>query len=210
MLERLAGVRVANAHGANPRVELVLQDDRGRLAVHPLAVGAALGGRRRAAGTAALHRPQALLGAMARQALVAERDRPARKRRERSAAQARVLSTIAPSAPDASSGSPTTSCSSASPATRRRAAASAETLSPRGTVARARARGPGSSAAATPIRRSPRSIPISRVTWSSGRRPMGLEAPPAAATPAPIADGRDSGTGLAPGARDRRRRRHRF
>ena len=57
-----------------PGVELVLEDDGGGLAVDPGAVRVALGGRRRAARAAALHRSEALLGEMAGQTLVAERD----------------------------------------------------------------------------------------------------------------------------------------
>ena len=85
-----------------------------------------------------------------------------------SAAQARVERAIVPSTPEASSGRPTTS-STASPVTRRRSAATSSAGSaPRLTVASGRARGPGSSAMATPMRRSPRSIPSVWVTCRSG------------------------------------------
>ena len=55
-----------------PCVELILEDDRRRLAVDPGPIGVALGLARRAAGPAALHRTQAALGEVAGQALVAE------------------------------------------------------------------------------------------------------------------------------------------
>ena len=56
-------------------VELVLEDDRRRLAIDPRAIGVALGLARRSARPAAFHRPEAGLGEVAAQPLVAECDR---------------------------------------------------------------------------------------------------------------------------------------
>ena len=73
----------ANRHPSAARerpgagIELVLQDDRGRLAVDPRPVDVALGSRRRAARATAFHRSQALFGEMAGETLIAERDRQA-------------------------------------------------------------------------------------------------------------------------------------
>lgn len=60
-----------------PGIELVLEDDRGRLPINAGAMSIALGGRRRTARSTAFHRAQALFGEMAGQALIAERDRQA-------------------------------------------------------------------------------------------------------------------------------------
>jgi hypothetical protein len=61
--------------GLGPRVQLVLEDDRGRFTIDTATVGLALRSGRWATGPAAFHRPEPLLGKMARQSLVAEHDR---------------------------------------------------------------------------------------------------------------------------------------
>ncbi len=71
------GHRLDSRPGAG--VELVLEDDRGGLAVDPGPVGVTLGRRRRTTGPAPLHGTEPFLGKMAGQALIAERDRQAHK-----------------------------------------------------------------------------------------------------------------------------------
>ena len=64
--------RVRDDAGPGASVELILEDDRGRLAVDASPIGVALGLRRRPARPASLHRTQAVLGEVAGQALVAK------------------------------------------------------------------------------------------------------------------------------------------
>ena len=72
----LSGVSIGGSgHGrteSRPCVELILEDDRGGLPIHAGPVGVALGLRGRPARPAALHRTEAVLRELARQALVAK------------------------------------------------------------------------------------------------------------------------------------------
>jgi len=61
--------------GRRARVELVLEDDRRGLAVDPGTIPVSLGPSRGTTRSAPFHRPQASLGKVAGEALVAERDR---------------------------------------------------------------------------------------------------------------------------------------
>ena len=64
-------------------VELVLEDDRGSLAIDPGAIGVALHSRRRPAGTAPFHGTHPRFGEVARQTLVAEGYRQTQDRGDR-------------------------------------------------------------------------------------------------------------------------------
>jgi len=60
--------------GCGPGVKLILEDDRSRFAIDAAAICLALRSGRRPTGPATFHRPESLLGEMARQSLVAEHD----------------------------------------------------------------------------------------------------------------------------------------
>ena len=94
-LRRRAGSRRLESSRARPGpgVELVLEDDRGCLAVDPGPMGRPLGGAGRSARPAALHRTDPALGDVAGQPLVPEVDRDAREQRRIGATQARVIAT---------------------------------------------------------------------------------------------------------------------
>ena len=220
MLERsVAGGCVADAHdrppARGPGVQLVLEDDRGGLAVDPLALGAPLRGGWRAAGPAALHRPKALLGAMAAQALVAERDRPAGERRNVGGPGARRVDHRSLDARRLERQPDHQLQVVRAPAARRIAATSSDRVLPRGTVASGRARGPGSSAMADPMRRSPRSTPMtgsrSRSGPATGPRRWERDAPGAGCGESRRSRGRGAGRArdVAGPLVDRSRRRRR-
>ena len=83
MLYRLiSGFAPAGGRRCCPCVELVLEDDRGGLAVDPGAMRIALGSRRRPAGPAPFHRAHPQLGEMARQTLVPKGYRQSQERRD--------------------------------------------------------------------------------------------------------------------------------
>ena len=76
---------------SRPSVQLVLEDDRGRFPIHPGAVCLALGRRRRPARATSLHRPEPLLGQMARQSFIPEADRQPDEWRDRRHPLSRVF-----------------------------------------------------------------------------------------------------------------------